>query len=447
MTSKDVKSRMKSGAKARLIPVLADTSKENRATSVFLACLAEVDEFAKAMLGSIGQNVGKRAKISCFTEVVLQQQESKKDRPDGLIVISIGKRQWSALIESKIGNASLDEDQIKRYLEIAKSNSIDAVITISNQFAAIPTHHPIKIAKNKMKGVELFHWSWKFMLTQAVLLLKVDGTIGVDQAFVLEETVRYFRHESSGVRSFDRMNPEWKKIVVQVKSGGRLVKTSEEVENTVGSWHQEQRDLSLILTRRLGAPVSFRMPRAHRLSPEKRLKDDCEYLAKDKKLVVSFNIPDAAAPLDVTVDITRRTITSSMSLDAPKDRKTTKARVNWIVKQLAKADPAGVYIEVHWPGRAPPTQASLEETRADPLSLNHDNPRLVPRSFKVSLVKDVAGRFSGSRTFIEELEKVVPDFYERVGENLRQWVPPPPKIDPAPTIEPSQSADDLNPCN
>jgi len=440
MAVADIKTVMKSGARARLIPVLADTSKENRATSVFLACLGVVDEFAKAMLASIGQRVGKRTKVDCYTEVVFQDLENKRDRPDGLIVLTTGSRQWSALVESKIGKAALDAEQVLRYLALAKANGIDGVITLSNQFVALPTHHPIKIPKNKLRGVELYHWSWMFMLTQAILLLRVEETLEVDQAYILEEMARYFRHESSGIRPFDQMNPEWKEVVLHVKSGGTLARGSLEVETTVGGWHQEQRDLCLILTRRLATPVSARLSRLHRSNPGQRLKDDSERLATEKKLTVTFDIPDAAAPLDVAVDIARRTIACSMSLSAPKDRKTTKARVNWLLRQLRQADPSNVFIESHWPGRAMATQTSLQEASEDPMSLAHENGHLVPGRFKVSIVKDIAGRFSGSRTFIEELERAVPDFYERIGEHLQKWVPPPPKIE-GPKLRDADDAD------
>jgi hypothetical protein len=40
---------------------------------------------------------------------------------------------------------------------------------------------------------------------------------------------------------------------------------------------------------------------------------------------------------------------------------------------------------------------------------------------------DIAGRFAGSRTFIELLEKLVPRFYEQVGQHLRAYVVPPPR--------------------
>ena len=430
MATGDLPDFLTGGEKARLIPVLADTSKENRATSVFLACLAAVSEYGQSMLGSVGKRVGKRAQIDCFTEVRLQDEGERRDRPDGLVVVRLGKKSWTALVEAKIGTSQLDAGQVQRYVTLAKTNKIDAVITISNQFAALPTHHPIKLQKRTLRGVELYHWSWMFILTQAVLLLQTEDEIDADQKFILEEMARYFSHDSSGVKTFDRMNAEWKDVATKVKSGANLAKTSDEVERTVGSWHQEQRDLCLILTRRLAANVSLRLSRAHRDDPEKRLRDDCDFLARAKRLEVAFNIPDAAASLDVVADLTRRTIACSMCLEAPKDRKSLKARANWLVRQLAKVESPEVIIKAHFPGRAPATQAHLSVVRTDPSTLAGENARLVPNWLEVIMVRDIAGKFSGSKTFVEQIEALVPDFYEQVGENLRAWVPPPPKLQP-----------------
>ena len=45
------------------------------------------------------------------------------------------------------------------------------------------------------------------------------------------------------------------------------------------------------------------------------------------------------------------------------------------------------------------------------------------------MIRDLAGRFSGRRTFVEDLENLIPEFYDRIGQNLRPWTPPPPSID------------------
>ena len=80
------------GEKARLFPVLSDKSQEGRCTSIFLSCLSHVHEFGEQMLKSVGQRVGKRASIVTYTEITFAGPND--DRPDGLIVLKVGKREW-----------------------------------------------------------------------------------------------------------------------------------------------------------------------------------------------------------------------------------------------------------------------------------------------------------------------------------------------------------------
>ena len=62
------------GENARLFPVVADTSREQRTLSIFLAVLTQVPAFARASLGSLGVRIGKRARISTFTEVTFKMR-------------------------------------------------------------------------------------------------------------------------------------------------------------------------------------------------------------------------------------------------------------------------------------------------------------------------------------------------------------------------------------
>lgn len=214
----------------------------------------------------------------------------------------------------------------------------------------------------------------------------------------------------------------------KVKSGAKLAKTSMEVLNTVGAWHEKQRDLCLLLTRRLATPVSLRLSYVHKQGPEKRLRDDCQYLANTASLKFAMDIPDAAAPLHVVADLHGRTVTCSMKVDAPEDRKSAKARINWLTRQLADSDPNDIFVKAIWPGGSANTMESLSQIREDPKNLLKEGSRLVPSSFVVMSVTDLAGRFSARRKFVEEMSEIVPGFYENVGENLRNWVPPPPRI-------------------
>ena len=83
------------GETARLFPVLSTTSKEGRATAILLACIGLISELGIKLLGSLGQRVGKRANLMTYTETVLKSQPNEaRDRPDGLIVLRVGAREW-----------------------------------------------------------------------------------------------------------------------------------------------------------------------------------------------------------------------------------------------------------------------------------------------------------------------------------------------------------------
>jgi len=205
---------IKSGEVARLFSVVSETSKEKRAVSVFLACLKAIPDLNRNLMATIGRKVGSTSKISTFSEIELvNNSESTRDRPDGLIEIKTGKNIWRCLVEAKIGNADIDQEQIVRYADLAKQNKIDSIITISNQFVALPDHHPISLPRSTINHVNLFHWSWQSILTEAQLLYMNDQVQDMDQAFILSEFIRFFGHQSTGVSTFDQMNVEWKEIV------------------------------------------------------------------------------------------------------------------------------------------------------------------------------------------------------------------------------------------
>ena len=105
------------------------------------------------MIGSLGQRVGVRTKIETYTEVVCANRSAaQKDRPDGLIVVRTGSREWRALVEAKVGSTELDAEQIEKYRLLAKENDIDCVISISNQFATTPSNHPVlEVNKSRSK--------------------------------------------------------------------------------------------------------------------------------------------------------------------------------------------------------------------------------------------------------------------------------------------------------
>jgi hypothetical protein len=186
--------------------------------------------------------------------------------------------------------------------------------------------------------------------------------------------------------------------------------------------------LSLILSRQVGVQVTNYLPRALREDSAARMKADLALLAETKCLAASLIVPDAASPIKVQANIAQRTVTTSATIRAPNDKQSTKARVNWVLRQLQKTPDAGIHIRLHWPGRAAHTQHTLAGLRDDIDLANADREHLQVSAIEICLVKEMGGRFAQSKNFIKDLEETVPDFYEVVMQHLKAWQPPAPKL-------------------
>lgn len=427
-----------SGQLARLIPTVADSKKEERATSSLLASFMAVPQFARDVLAEAGAPVGKRLKINCFTEVTFKTSDKgQKPRPDGLIVISNGSKKWTALVESKIGNAELTKEQVENYLDLAKQYGINAVITISNQFSTTPTHHPVKVPKNKLRSVELYHFSWLALKSKAILLTDNKRVDDPEQAYILSELVRYLDHDSSGVSSLTKMPSNWKDVCNSIQQGTILNKNSEHVEYSVSGWHQLLRHLSLNLSMKIGQPINIVLSRARENDPELNFLEDCSHLSKESALHAEFDIPNAASKLIFSADILRRTINISMKLEAPKDKSKATASINWITRQLKDKNIKNISIRAYWPKRIPMTAAPLEEVIENPTVIIPSETKEMPTSLEVIRVIDLAARFKGAKTFVEDSSREFPLFYQDAGQHLSKWVAKAPKVKETAPDEPS----------
>lgn len=417
------------GETARLFPVLSTTSKEGRTTSIVLACLSKVDEFGASLLSTIGQRVGARSRLETYTEVVLKNRSTAmKDRPDGLIVLNSGRKEWRALVEAKIGNSELNLEQIEKYRQLAKDNNLDCVITISNQFAPTPTQHPVDGVNKSRSKIPVYHWSWMHILTEADLLLNQDNVSDNDQKLLLNELRRFLSHESAGVKGFDRMPKAWSDLNKLISSGGIVPKRSSDALEVVQAWHQETRDLSLILSRMTEASVSEKLSRSHKHNLAEREKDALASLCENQELNATLEIPDAAAALEITASIPRRTVEVGMVLRAPEDKVSTKARLNWLLRQIKTEKTDDLFVRLLWPGSAPPTQYLVSELKEDPTIAEAGMDRKSPHSFIIFYSKRLGGRFTQQTNFIVDLEEIVPSFYANVGVSLSAWKKPPPNI-------------------
>jgi hypothetical protein len=437
---------IKSGERSRLIPVVADSSKEERAVSSLLAAFSVVSSLAQSMLQDVGGPTNQRATIRCYSQVVFKNTApDTKLRPDGFIEVDSGRKVWRAVVEAKIGNAELTAEQIEAYLDLARELGIDALITISNQFSTLPTHHPVTVNRQKLRSVELYHFSWLAILTKAKLLSEDKSINDPEQAFILAELIRYLSHESCGVYEMTRLGKEWKEVAAKVQTGTPLSKTDLDATAVVSQWHQLTRYLALELSVAIGKSVDVWLPRAHVRDPAQRLIEECAEFAASHALSVELEIPNAVSRLRVEADFVRRSLRFSVDVNTPADRARPTAAVNWLTRQLsALPESPDTLLRVHWTGRSPDTVGSLAAVIADPKTVIPEDKKELPTGFQVQRVVDLAARFKGANTFVEDACLELPRFYRDVVQNLSNWIPKAPVYKERAT-EPSADAPNRGP--
>lgn len=427
LSNPEVPQFLKSGDKAHLIPVVKDSNKEVRAMSSLLATMKAVNEFGKDLLEFIGAPITKRSKISCFTEIVFKDS-TVNDKPDGLIIVENGPNTWTALVEAKVGNNKLVEEQIERYLDLARAHNIDALITISNQLVVLPTFNPLPLPKQKVKNVDVHHMSWTFIVTEALLLLNNKLVASQDQAYILSELIRYLQHDSEIINPFKRMPPSWKELCLSYQQALPISKNSPLALESMDSWQQLIRFLALQMSIAVGRTVSLYLTKAQKTSKEALIQDGLSEIIEKGKLKAEFTVPDAAARIRFVADLKRRTLAVSMKVEAPGDKVHAKASINWLLKQLEKCTDNDACIVAFWPGKTPQTHTNLGKLKEDGKVILSENTSVPPVAFVVLRTIDLAGKFSGVSTFVEEAEKLLPSFYHDIGQLLQSWKPLPPKV-------------------
>ncbi|HET8802924.1 MAG TPA: hypothetical protein VFN01_17280 [Marinobacter sp.] len=105
--------------------------------------------------------------------------------------------------------------------------------------------------------------------------------------------------------------------------------------------------------------------------------------------------------------------------------------MNSLLRQLKKTEPAGFFIRATRPGKAETTYQTLKDLRDSPELLESDTSNTTATTLEVVYEVDLAGKFSGRKVFVEELEKAVPHFYQEAGQLLKAWAPLPLKISKA----------------
>lgn len=415
-------------SEARLIPTTGiggQADQEQRATSALLAVFRAVPEFGRAVLAPAGAPAGR---IRTYIEVQFPDDTGKIPRPDGAVIVEWGKKRWVALVEVKTGGASLVVDQINAYLDIARVHGYDAVITISNQITSSPEESPVKT--KHWKTVALRHVSWWRILTEARVEHARHAISDPDQAWILDELIRYLETGRAGTGGFEDMGDRW--VAVRDAAHQKTLRLADPGVTEIASrWEQLIDFVALEFTKDLRRRVVPAWPKD--LDGPGRLDRHARSLVETGQLHASLRVPDAVGPLDIEADLRARQVFTSVGLDAPLEGK-PKTRLGWLIRQLADA-PDDLRIEVHYPNVRDPERGFLRDVRLKPerLLLATDTGR-EPRTFQLILCRDLGMKRSGaSGSIVSETHRQAIDFYRSVIQNLRPWHAP------APTLPPSSS--------
>ncbi len=419
---------------ARLIPtsgISGAEEQERRATSALLAVAGAVREFGRVLTQRLGAPAGS---VETFIEVPFVL-EGKRYYPDGLIRVRRGQKIWTALIEAKTGSSSLEAQQLENYLDIAKAQGFDAVITISNEIPPQAGQHPVQVDRRKLKTVAMHHYSWSQILAEAVIQKEHRGVADPEQAWILSELIRYLEHPRSGALEFDDMGASWVPVRDAVISG-TLRSGDVGVSDVVNRFDALLRYVSLRLGRQLGTEVVPLLSRKEQADPSVRSQSLVTSLTSQGTLSGAIRIPEAVGPIVVTTDLRAGSVTCHVDIDAPKDGRAT-TRINWIVRQLRAAPPTTRLEAFAAYGRSS-TAELLGTVRDNPSVLVADPAREI-RSFRVALDQQLGvKRGKGKGGYVDSVRTSVETLYVDVLQGLKAWTVAAPKIreEPPAPVEP-----------
>lgn len=422
---------------ARLIPtsgINGAEEQERRATSALLAVLSSVKEFGRGFVGPFGAMSGI---MECFIEVPFVLGE-KRLYPDGLIRVIRGTKQWTALVEVKTGPNQLATEQLENYLDIAREQGYDAVVTISNEIPAVAGKHPTKVDKRKLKRVSLHHLAWSEVLAAAVVQKEFRGVADPDQAWILGELIRYLEHRKSGALEFEDMGEAWVSVRDSV-AAGTLRASDKGIAEVVARFDALLRFASLQLGRQLGTEVVPALSRRELADPTLRAQALTASLCATGELSGAIRIPDTVGHLVVTADLRSSRVTCHVDVDAPKEGRPT-TRVNWLLRQLKNA-PDSARVETYVAhARGSSAAELLGKIREEPAVLVVDASKDL-RTFRVATSTTLGTkRGRGRGAFIDSVLGAVDAFYADILCSVRAWSAAPPKLRP-PHPEPPELDD------
>lgn len=404
-----------------IVGVGGGEEQERRATAALVATMQAVRPFARAICSRIGSPAGT---FEGYVEVPFAKGEAKVI-PDAVLRVARGERIWTALLEVKTGTGALRRDQLENYLDVARKQKYDVVVSLSNDIPAGAGEVPVEVDRRKLTKVALRHLSWADVTHEARMLLSHGGIEDNLQAWMLNEFLRYLAHPRSGAAEFADMGQHW----VTVRDGvaaGTLRAGDKKVTAVADKWVALARHLSLRLTAELGVQVKHVLPRRIAADSEARTTYTVGQLAEDGTFDALLRIPETAGDMKVVADLRANKIHCSTTINAP-DEGTTNKRLAWLIRQL-KNSPGDLQVEALFSEPGTSACEHLDLVRANPKLLAEGRTGEIA-SFTLRRSLPMGSKRSGTASgFVNSVTESVDTFYSTVLQPLREWVPAAPRL-------------------
>lgn len=411
---------------ARLIPVTGikgALDQERRAASALLAVMQGVPELTFELLKEHGAFNGL---VQTYIEPEFKIN-GKKIRPDGLIQISKGKRTWRALVEFKTGPNDLELNQLNQYLDIAKQENFQALITISNQVLNATGAHPTEgIDNRRLRSTSLVHLSWLKVITECLILSEHTRVNDADRAWVLKELIRFLQSDASGASEFNDMGPNWVGVREGIKTGS-IKKADETVVDVVSRFQSLVRYCAFTLAAKTGVDATEIVPKAAKTDGRKFLATEASRLISEKTIFGGIKIPGAAAELTINADLGAGVLNCGFELTAPAEGK-NKTKLNWLLKQY-KTVPKDARLSIGYKrARNLETSVSLAALKNGEVEIDLDATRELAL-FRVESVRTFGlKRGRGQSTFIDSVLGQVTSTYSELLQPIKAWSASAPKL-------------------
>ena len=407
----------------RLIPQLK-TKEELALTSIFLSSLRLVKEFQDKVFKEI--KVSRAGKAYFFKEMCFKDID-KESRIDGVIITVVSKKIKEIIfLEVKNGTNKIEKTQIEKYIDVAKKIGSKTLFTISNKFVEKATDFPIVIDGNKKRNFNLFHFSWTYLETLAQLLLfeNDDNIEDEDQIEIMKEVLRFLTDPKSGTNGYSQMNDGWRDLHKAIKANvsGEIEKN---LASTLLSWNEEEKDMALLLSRNLGVLVKT-----------KSSKNTEKSLAKTKIVTSALEIKDAVSDVDILCDFTRETVKMEVNVRPPSDNK-NKANITWIKEQIElcskrNSNLFSSFEDEIWIDADIKFYKDSIRTQFTNIESLYENEMVKQKKeimgFKVILIRDFKQNFGSKKMFVENIEKMLLNYYEGIVQHLKNAPKKAPKI-------------------